>query len=267
MVLLKSNCKVTNFLHSAKRFVNAVGSEARSWGGKMFAIGWQKAMVAFQLLGLYRNKAAITRHPEDYQHLMQNSPQVSSILGRMFRRLANVAFSENQQLMNEYSIPSIGHPDFDMPIGDDDCAPNLTFTAGGFFNPPHCDTQDLSEFAFGIFLPVNKHDLSPATGPTQSNSSAGAFVFPDYRCGIDFAKANGIVKLVWRAREARHCTLFSDVDSPYERLGMSIQINKKTATTSQDTKSGAIFNRPAYKNIPKEKLYIGNLQTYVDGTH
>jgi hypothetical protein len=48
---------------------------------------------------------------------------------------------------------------------------------------------------------------------------------------------------------------------------MSIQINKKTATTSQDTKSGAIFNRPAYKNIPKEKLYIGNLQTYVDGTH
>ncbi|KAA1087915.1 hypothetical protein PGTUg99_024526 [Puccinia graminis f. sp. tritici] len=264
---LKEIATVTDFLHSMKRFVNAVGSEARSWGGKMFAIGWRKAMVAFQLLGLYRNKAAITRHREEYDQLMQRSPDTSSILGRMFRRVANVAFSDNQELMQQYSIPSLGHPDFDLPIGEDDCAPNLTFTAGGFFNPPHCDTQDLSEFAFGLFLPVNSHDWLIPTSRTHSTLSGGAFVFPDYRCGIDFSKHHGFVKLVWRAREVRHATLHSEGDSPYERLGLSLQINKKTATTSQDTKSGAIFERPAYKDIPKDQLYIGNLKTYVEGTH
>ncbi|EFP92120.1 uncharacterized protein PGTG_17425 [Puccinia graminis f. sp. tritici CRL 75-36-700-3] len=258
---------VTNFLHSMKHFVNAVGSEARSWGGKMFAIGWRKAMVAFQLLGLYRNKAVITRHPEEYNQLMERSSHVSSILGRMFRRVANVAFSDNQELMQQYSIPLLGHPDFDLPIGKDDCAPNLTFTAGGFFNPPHCDRQDLSEFAFGLFLPVNRHDWSVPTLSTHSNLSGGAFVFPDYRCGIDFSKHHVFVKLVWRAHEVRHCTLHLQDDLPYDRLGLSLQINKKTATTSQDTKSGAVFERPPYKNIPKDKLYIGNLKTYVKGTH
>ncbi|KAA1129709.1 hypothetical protein PGTUg99_034898 [Puccinia graminis f. sp. tritici] len=34
---------VTQFLHSAKQFVNAVGLESRAWGGKMFAIGWRKS--------------------------------------------------------------------------------------------------------------------------------------------------------------------------------------------------------------------------------
>ncbi|EFP81664.2 uncharacterized protein PGTG_07913 [Puccinia graminis f. sp. tritici CRL 75-36-700-3] len=218
---------VTRFLHSAKQFVNAVGSESRSWGGKMFAIGWRKAMVGFQLIGLYRNKAA--------------------------------------EIMNANSIPSIGQPDFGIPLGQDDCAPNLTFTTDGFFNPPHCDTEDLSEFAFGLFTPVNKSDWSLPDTVSASPTPGRAFVFPDYRCGIDLSKNNGVVKLVWRAKEVRHCTLYSPNPSPYNDLGMSLQINKKTAKTSHDITSGAIFNRPAYKDKPKDKLYIGNVEHYVKG--
>ncbi|KAA1069152.1 hypothetical protein PGT21_014284 [Puccinia graminis f. sp. tritici] len=75
---------VTRFLHSAKQFVNAVGSESRSWGGKMFAIGWRKAMVGFQLIGLYRNKAAVDRSPQAYNSLMKRSERASSILGKLF---------------------------------------------------------------------------------------------------------------------------------------------------------------------------------------
>ncbi|KAA1131132.1 hypothetical protein PGTUg99_012922 [Puccinia graminis f. sp. tritici] len=72
---------ITRFLHLAKKFVNAVGSESRSWGGRMFAIGWRKAMVGFQLIGLYRNKAAIDRSPQAYECLMKKSEEASSILG------------------------------------------------------------------------------------------------------------------------------------------------------------------------------------------
>ncbi|EFP94267.2 uncharacterized protein PGTG_20199 [Puccinia graminis f. sp. tritici CRL 75-36-700-3] len=161
--------QVTRFLHAAKQFVNAVDSETRSWGGKMFAIGWRKAMVAFQLLGLYRNKEAIAKSPSTYDALMRNSSKISNILGRLFRRLANVAFANNQELMNDYSVPSIGHLAFNMPIKDDDCAPNLTFTTDRFFNAPHRDEEDLSEFAFGLFVPVNKNDWSPSNsnGPSE----------------------------------------------------------------------------------------------------
>ncbi|KAA1125164.1 hypothetical protein PGTUg99_007052 [Puccinia graminis f. sp. tritici] len=256
---------VTRFLHSAKQFVNAVGSELRSWGGKMFAIGWRKAMVGFQLIGLYRNKAAVDRSPQAYNSLMKKSERASSILGKLFRRLANVAFADNQEIMNDNSIPSIGQPDFGIPLGEDDCTPNLTFTTDGFFNPPHCDTEDLSEFAFGLFTPVDKNDWSLPDKVPISPTPGRAFVFPDYRCGIDLSKNNAVVKVVWRAKEVRHCTLFAHNPSAYNHLGMSLQINKKTAKTSHDIQSGAIFNRPAYKDKPKDKLYIGNVEHYTKG--
>ncbi|KAA1117511.1 hypothetical protein PGT21_010249 [Puccinia graminis f. sp. tritici] len=253
---------VTQFLFSAKQFVNPVDSDTRSWGGQMFAIGWRKAMIAFQLIGIYRNKAAIAKSPSTYDTLMRKSTKISSILGRMFRHLANVAFQDNQDIMKSNSIPSLGHLAFNMPINDDDCSPNLTFTTDGFFNSPHFDKDDISEFAFGLFIPVNKNDWTIAD---SSKLKGGEFVFPDYRCGIDFAKHDGFVKLVWRSKEVRHCTLNSDNDSTRNQLGISMQINKKTASTSRDTKSGAIFKRRTYRDKPKEACYIGDHDTYVKG--
>ncbi|KAA1105182.1 hypothetical protein PGTUg99_007214 [Puccinia graminis f. sp. tritici] len=253
---------VTQFLFSAKQFVNPVDSDTRSWGGQMFAIGWRKAMIAFQLIGIYRNKAAIAKSPSTYDTLMRKSTKISSILGRMFRRLANVAFQDNQDIMKSNSIPSLGHLAFNIPINDDDCSPNLTFTTDGFFNSPHFDKDDISEFEFGLFIPVNKNDWTIAD---SSKLKGGEFVFPDYRCGIDFAKHDGFVKLVWRSKEVRHCTLNSDNDSTRNQLGISMQINKKTASTSRDTKSGAIFKRRTYRDKPKEACYIGDHNTYVKG--
>ncbi|KAA1121246.1 hypothetical protein PGTUg99_028361 [Puccinia graminis f. sp. tritici] len=258
---------ITEFLFSAKQFVNAVDSDTRSWGGKMFAIGWRKAMVAFQLIGIYRNKAAIAKSPDTYDALMRKSYKISSILGRMFRRLANVAFKDNQEVMRKYSIPALGHLAFNLPITDDDCAPNLTFTSNGFFNSPHCDEDDISEFAFGLFIPVNKNDWSIAKTERPTKLNGGQFVFPDYRCGIDFSNHDGFVKVVWRAKEVRHCTLHSINDPTCDQLGMSMQINKKTATTSRDTQSGAIFNRRTFRDKPRDACYIGDHETYVKGNH
>ncbi|EFP90181.2 uncharacterized protein PGTG_16459 [Puccinia graminis f. sp. tritici CRL 75-36-700-3] len=209
-------------------------------------------MVAFQLFGRYRNKAAIANAPDIYDNLMQQSCKIPSILGQIFKQLANVAFSNNQELMKEYGIPSIGHLSFGKPINDDDCAPNLTFTTNQFWNPPHCDPEDLSEFAFGMFIPVNRTDFSIGGVTSPSTLSGGQF-------------HNGFVKLVWRSKEVRHCTLFSTNDEMFDQLGMSLKINKKTATASRDTHSGAIFNQRAFRDKPREMCYIGNHETYVKG--
>ncbi|EFP89691.1 uncharacterized protein PGTG_15654 [Puccinia graminis f. sp. tritici CRL 75-36-700-3] len=257
--------QLTSFLNTAKCFVNAVDSEGRSWGGNMFAIGWRKAMVAFELFGRYRNNAAIAKAPDVYDNLMQQSQKISSMLGRIFKRLANVAFDSNQELMKEYGIPSIGHLSFGRPINDDDCAPNLTFTSNRFFNSPHCDKDDLSEFAFGMFIPVNRTNWSIGGLMSPSRLSGGQFVFPNYRVGIDFSKHDGFVKLVWRSKEVRHCTLYSTNDEMHDQLGISLQINKKTASASRDTHSGAIFNRRAFRDKPRDKCYIGDHETYVKG--
>ncbi|EHS64153.1 uncharacterized protein PGTG_21903 [Puccinia graminis f. sp. tritici CRL 75-36-700-3] len=62
--------------------------------------------------------------------------------------------------------------------------------------------------------------------------------------------------MVWRAKEVRHCTLYSANNSAYDQIGMSLQINKKTAKTAHDIKSGSIYERPAFKDVLKDKLYI-----------
>ncbi|PLW10409.1 hypothetical protein PCANC_19684 [Puccinia coronata f. sp. avenae] len=72
---------VISFLHQAKPFVNTVQSSSRSWGGRMWAIGWQKAMAAYELIGQYRNQQAILEAPNVYNMAMQCSSAASDILG------------------------------------------------------------------------------------------------------------------------------------------------------------------------------------------
>ncbi|KAI9617779.1 hypothetical protein H4Q26_012643 [Puccinia striiformis f. sp. tritici PST-130] len=57
-------------------------------------------------------------------------------------------------------------------IGRCDCSPHLTYTSDGFFNNPHEDNQDISNFDFTLFFLTTKF-------------------------GIDFTKQKGVVKLFW----------------------------------------------------------------------
>lgn len=52
---------VSKFLHRCKDFVNQVSSDTRSWGGKMWAVGWRKCMDAFKLAGKYVCEAKIQK--------------------------------------------------------------------------------------------------------------------------------------------------------------------------------------------------------------
>ncbi|PLW28463.1 hypothetical protein PCASD_23309 [Puccinia coronata f. sp. avenae] len=83
---------------------------------------------------------------------------VSDILGGMFHKLSDVAFKDNQTLMLKNHIPGFASLEFDAPLNKNDCSLNLTFTTSSFFNPPHVDSKDISEFAFVLFVPININD-------------------------------------------------------------------------------------------------------------
>ncbi|WAQ88707.1 hypothetical protein PtA15_10A126 [Puccinia triticina] len=251
---------VTSFLKATTEFINVVGSDSRSWFGRMWAIGWRKCMEAYELIGRYRNRQAIKKNPETYDRVMRSSATPCSILGQMLRRLANVVFEENRELMVQNSIPSVASLEFDTPLNEDDCAPNLTFTVDGFCNQPHKDNKDISEFAFGLFLPVLKENWHLSTLPLDPCYTQGSFVFPDQQCGLDLSRCNGIVKMVWRANEYRHCTLPATMRSTEMQVGISMQINERTAKTSRDTASGEIFQRPSNLKKPQNFLYVGGHQ-------
>ncbi|KAH9449513.1 hypothetical protein MJO29_010388 [Puccinia striiformis f. sp. tritici] len=96
--------------------------------------------------------------------------------------------------MKQNNIPGFATLDFNGPLNENDCAPNQ----------PHKDTGGLSEFAFGVFYPISKNDSTLASG---LKPDALSFVRTDLGCGIDVSKQNGIVKMLWRAKDYRHCTM------------------------------------------------------------
>ncbi|PLW42679.1 hypothetical protein PCASD_08484 [Puccinia coronata f. sp. avenae] len=187
---------------------------------------------------------------------MESSCNASDVLGQMFERLANVAFEENKTLMDKNHIPGFAFLEFDAPLNEFDCAPNLTWTKNQFFNQPHKDSKDISDFALAVFIPISKRTGELAHTGENYNVTGGRFVFPNHRCGIDFAE-KGLVKMVWRAREYRHSTLPCRGSRDHTCLAMSLQINRKTATTSKSIEDGSIHKRPAKKLKDPRDMFVG----------
>jgi hypothetical protein len=116
---------LSSFLHASKTYVNPVACPSRSWGGRMWALGWRKAMVTAQLIGHYICQSAVDRNKLDYDNLMQ----ALNILGEMFNKMAAFPFNKNRSLMMQHDIPSFANLKFYDPIAKYDCSPHLTFTS------------------------------------------------------------------------------------------------------------------------------------------
>ncbi|OAV99583.1 hypothetical protein PTTG_25216 [Puccinia triticina 1-1 BBBD Race 1] len=188
---------VARFIHKCKQFVNVVKEASCSGGGYMWMVVWRKCFEAYQLAGVYLNSKKIEAAKDNYDSLMRFSSTPSNILVKLFKGVANIAFKKNRELMKTNSIPAFGLLHYKDPLGKFECSPNLLFTTGGYFNPPHKDTKDAQDFAFTLFLPTNKLDGSIIASTDVYHVKCGLFVFPDYRIGINLDKQKGIVKLVW----------------------------------------------------------------------
>ena len=138
-----------------------------------------------------------------------------------------------------------------------DCAPHITFTSNGYFNKPHRDDQDISQFAFLLVAPVEKRTGILCETSDHCGITGGPFIFPDLGFGIDFAEQNGIVKMAWAANRYRHFTLPANESSSYGRMAMSLQIPKDSKDNCEAIQTGAVYSRP--KNIGNEHmLYYGD---------
>ncbi|KAA1089984.1 hypothetical protein PGTUg99_032481 [Puccinia graminis f. sp. tritici] len=229
---------VTTFLHQSKKFVNPTGP-SRTWGGRMWGIGWRKCMKALELFGRYIKLRVACQSRTEYFALAMKSFRVSNILGQMFKNFANIPFESNRDLMETNGIASFASAKFNDSLSKLDCAPHITFTSNGFFNPPHFDKGDTSEYAFALFVPTNSSDGTLADPSSGYNFSGGRFVFPDYRFYIDF-KQKGIVKLLWPAKNVKHCTLPAVKPKGFRRMAMTLQITKKALNTCRDIKNDEV---------------------------
>ncbi|KAI7940704.1 hypothetical protein MJO28_012989, partial [Puccinia striiformis f. sp. tritici] len=167
--------------------------------------------------------------------LLQKGRSVSSragkIIGKYFKELSSVAFNNNRATMKKFNISSFDHLSYGKKPNPSTYSPHITFTTNNFFNPPHIDKGDISDYAFVMFLPT--YSATGKLAPPDSNYdvSGGPFVFPDHPFGIKFNHQHGIVKMIWKANEYRHCTLPSSSSSTFTRLGFSLQINYSLALT------------------------------------
>ncbi|KAI7934535.1 hypothetical protein MJO28_016962 [Puccinia striiformis f. sp. tritici] len=223
---------IAKFLRWVRRYVDTVGS--RAWGGSMYMVGWRKSLDSFQLMGRYRHQATITESPEDYDTLMRNlAPCASDILGVIFKNHANVAFEDNRKKMKDANIPAMAALKFDAPLSPNNSAPNLSFTRDGFFNKET-----------GLLV----------TDSAAVDIEGGKFVLPNQRCGINFSKQNRLVQMIWKAKSYDHCTLPAINPGLYTRIGMSLQVSKKTENTARDIESGEIMNRPSNQHKDMEDI-------------
>ncbi|KNZ64386.1 hypothetical protein VP01_1035g1 [Puccinia sorghi] len=93
-----------------------------------------------------------------------------------------------------------------------------------FFNPPHKDTEDISPFAFVLFLPTCSSDGTLVDG-SEYDDTSGPLLFPDHKFGIKFYHQHGIVKMIWQANKYTQCTMPHSISQDFFRLGFAVQIN------------------------------------------
>ncbi|KAH9460746.1 hypothetical protein Pst134EB_008906 [Puccinia striiformis f. sp. tritici] len=208
----------------------------------MWAIGWQKSQDFLQIVGRYIKQFNASQKTKYDIHFSQSS-RAGKIIGKYFKELSSVAFNNNWATMKKFNIPSFDHLSYGEKPSPTTCSPHITFTTDNFFNPPHIDKGDLSDYAFVMFLPTYSATGKLAPPDSNYNVSGGPFVFPDHQFGIKFDHQHGIVKMIWKANEYRHCTLPSSSSSTFTRLGFSLQINYSLARTCDKEQKG-YYNNP-----------------------
>ncbi|KAI9613919.1 hypothetical protein H4Q26_009769 [Puccinia striiformis f. sp. tritici PST-130] len=172
------------FLKESKKFVNVVGSEGRSCGGSMWAIGWRKSMTKLEIVGRYVNTEAIKKNQEAFNRHVQDSDKASEILWKLFYPIDNVALLANQQFMVEHNMPAFSDSQLPGKI------PTLQKTS---------------------FQPTSHSHLMKSTGLGAFESDGydvtdGPFVFPDCGFGID-SEPNTMVLAIFAQRSYVYGTL------------------------------------------------------------
>ncbi|PLW27630.1 hypothetical protein PCASD_21163 [Puccinia coronata f. sp. avenae] len=162
----------TTFFFQATKFINPVMSVTRSWGGLMWALGWRKSYDKDQIIGCYIKAFGPDDHIK-FDELFKQSKRLGQVIGNHYKKTAEGPFVSNQQLMKQHHLPSFASLVYEEQLSDLDSAPHITFTTNSFFNPPHIDEEDISEYAFAMWVPTHSADGRLVCDPSTYDISSG----------------------------------------------------------------------------------------------
>ncbi|KAA1100863.1 hypothetical protein PGTUg99_031322 [Puccinia graminis f. sp. tritici] len=230
------------FLHRCKEFISPVGSKTRKCGGIMWAVGWRKGYEGLEILGRYRNQKAIDANPLRFSNLMGDSARAGEVVWDLFHGFGNVAVKKNQAYMDQYGIPSFADTNFPKVDGDKTpfgFASNLVFSSHGFYNHHHKDDGDASELplAFAMIIPTSKVTGMIATKADGYDVENGQFIFRDIQIALDF-KPDTICRMIFRAQEYVHGTLYPNEPSDFTKLGLVLQVATKASNVCKNYING-----------------------------
>ena len=236
------------FLHQCKEFISPVASKSRKCGGIMWALGWQKGYEGLEILGRYRNQEAIDKNTSGFTNLMQKSSQAGKILWDIFYGFGDVAVKKNQEYMNRFNIPSFANNNFPKIPGDKSpfgFASNLAFSSEGFYNHHHKDGGDASELplAFALIIPTSKLTGKMATKEEGYDVKNGQFIFRYIQVALNF-KPDTICRMIFRAQEYVHGTLYPTEPTDFTKLGMSLQVATKASNVCKKYLEGEYNDKP-----------------------
>ncbi|KAH9449015.1 hypothetical protein MJO28_010142 [Puccinia striiformis f. sp. tritici] len=175
------------FFQSHKSFVNPVSNfNGPCLGGKMNMLGWRKCMKPDERVGLYLAQPKITNKLSQFTDFVSRGHRAGEIIGRSFEKMANNAFQGNHKLMKKLGMPSFGDTKLNEEGSKFAASSSVAYTYDGFFNTPHEDKRDVSDFAYVQWIPTLSSTGEVATREKNFNLTGGDFVFPECRfrwCG------------------------------------------------------------------------------------
>ncbi|POV97012.1 hypothetical protein PSHT_14812 [Puccinia striiformis] len=211
---------LASFFHSHKPFVNPVSNfNGPCLGGKMNMLGWRKCMKPDERVGLYLAQPKITKKLSQFTEFVSQGHRAGEIIGSSFEKMANNAFQKNHKLMKKLGMPSFCNTKLNEEGSKFAASSSVAYTYDGFFNTPHEDKRDVSDFAYVQWIPTRSSTGEVATREKNFNLTGGDFVFPKSQFRINFDRLDGVARMVWRATEYRHFTMQRECNDEFDQLG------------------------------------------------
>ncbi|MBW0571967.1 hypothetical protein O181_111682 [Austropuccinia psidii MF-1] len=226
-------------------------------GGKMIRYGWRKSQDK-EAFGRYKPIKIDLNVPENrlkYNKMHEEVKSIDLFVGNRFQLTANKAFEESYRKLESIGARSFGEMTHQESIKYHQLSTNMTFSFGHFHNNYHKD-EDFSNYSYGICMPVELEKFNLVKNKDENVVKAGSFVFPSYKCGIDFSKVHEVYEIIWQSRKHGHQTLRTFVKKGFEnntRLALSFQIENKLALAYNKYGQG-LGN---FKNVTSKSVHFG----------
>ena len=151
---------------------------------------------------------------------------------------------------NEHSIPRWSGSKFLKEEGKISYASNVSVTFNDFYNMPHED-NDVNGWTYGLFSYIDPQNGQVRLPP--STQEGHRFQFPKLNCSIDFAKAEGIIELLWKSNKDTHQTTKPPEElrttSEVTHFGCSWKINQWFAINCKKLATEVVLQKTSLREV------------------